>query len=272
MNVVLPEKQKGTKKRVIIYTAILAVCVIAIGIAIYQFFADEKLEVILGLAKAEDEKIEQLKSEFDSLFKNKMISTQNNQEELVKTEYKRQEKVSNNYDIDINIPNINIDDNLAKKYNEEIKVSFQTPIENILQTENRNIVYTVKYMANVENNILSIAILSTFKEGNSAQRTIVKTYNYDLNSNQEVSLNDFMRLKGLDKNLTENTIKKEIEKSKEQTGKLRELGYNVFSRNTADSIYKVENTTEFFMYNGNLYLIYPYGNTNNTSELDLVIL
>ena len=67
MNVTLPEREKGLKKRVIIYTAILTVCVISIGIAIYQFFADEKLEVILGITETEDEEIDELKSEFNRI-------------------------------------------------------------------------------------------------------------------------------------------------------------------------------------------------------------
>lgn len=271
MNVTLPEKPKGRKKRTTIYLSIITVCVIAIGIAIYQFFAEEKLEVILGLAKSTDEKIEQLKSEFDNIFTNKLKSSQGTYD-LVNTEYERQEKVSNNYDLNVNIPNINIDNNLAKKYNEEIKQIFQNPTQDILQTQSRNIVYTVNYVAYEENGILSLAILSTFKEGNSAQRTIAKTYNYDLNNNKEVSLEDFLKIKNIDKNIAQSKIKREIEKSQEQTEKLRELGYNVFARNTADSMYKIENTKEFFMYDGNLYLIYAYGNNSNTGELDLVII
>lgn len=280
MNVILPEKQRINKRRAMNYIIVLIICIIAIGIAIYQFFADEKLEVILGLVKSENEKIEKLKSEFDGIFKNKIVYIDNYQgnskitpdEELTYTEYQREEKVDNNYDLNINIPKINIDNNLAKRYNEEIKQIFQTPVENILQTENRNIIYSVNYIANVEKNILSVVILSTFKEGNSAQRTIVKTYNYNLSTNQEVSLSEFMNLKELDKNTVEHSIKKEIQKAQEQTDKLRELGYNIFYRDISDNMYKTENTKEFFMYNGNLYLIYAYGNNNSTSEMDLVIL
>ena len=74
MNVTLPEKEKGTGKRKVIYGIILTVCVIAIGLAIYQFFADEKLEVILGLVKSEDEETELLKSEFNNIFTNRIIN------------------------------------------------------------------------------------------------------------------------------------------------------------------------------------------------------
>ena len=46
----------------------------------------------------------------------------------------------------------------------------------------------------------------------------------------------------------------------------------LFERDYTNDIYKVENTTEFFLGKDNfLYLIYAYGNDNYTSELDLVI-
>ena len=280
MNVILPEKSRNTKRRVMIYVAILSVCVIATGIAIYQFFADEKLEVILGLVKEDDEKIEQLKSEFESLFTSKQLSAQNyekiskvNQDkELVDTQYELDEKSQNNYDINVHIPYINIDNNITKTYNEEIKRNFEVPIQTILQTENRSISYSVNYMARIENNILSVALLSTFKDGNNAQRTMIKTYNYDIINNKEISLEDFLQIKEININTAEAKIKRAIEKSEEQTEKLRELGYNIFARDSTDSMYKIDNTTEFFMNNGYLYLIYPYGNNSSTSEMDLIII
>lgn len=280
MNVILPEKEKGIGKRKAIYIAILAVCTIAIGIAIYQFFADERLEVILGIVQAEDEETEQLKAEFSNLFINRVLQLQNTyeiskineNEDLVYTEYSIEEKSENNYDLDVHIPCINIKSDITQKYNDEIKKSFKNPAIEIMQTKDRNIAYTVNYSATIENNILSLAILSTYKEGNNAQRTIMKTYNYDIKNNKQVELNDFIQAKGIDKNSVETTIKKEIEKSQQEAEKLKELGYNIFSRDSKSSIYKLENTTEYFMNNGHLYIIYPYGNSNNTSEMDIVII
>ncbi|MBR3249831.1 MAG: hypothetical protein IKF83_03955 [Clostridia bacterium] len=280
MNVTLPEKEKGTGKRKVIYGIILTVCVIAIGLAIYQFFADEKLEVILGLVKSEDEETELLKSEFNNIFTNRIINSQNvsaNQklnenEELIYTEYEVQEKSINNYDININIPYINLKNDLAQQYNDDIKKIFNNPTTEILQTTDRNISYTVNYIASVENNILSLAILSTFKEGDNAQRVMARTYNYDLINNKEIKLKDYIATKEIEKNVVESKIKKEVETAQEQSQKLRELGYNIYSRNSTDSIYKIENTTEFFSYNGHLYILYPYGNNNKTSEMDIVII
>ena len=65
-----------------------------------------------------------------------------------------------------------------------------------------------------------------------------------------------------------NKIKQEQAKVEE----LKKLGYNIFERDPSNDMYKVENTTEYFLGKDNfLYLIYAYGNENYTSELDLVI-
>ena len=52
-----------------------------------------------------------------------------------------------------------------------------------------------------------------------------------------------------------------------------EKSYNKYIRDINDSMYKVENTKVFFLGEGKaLYIVYPYGNSNYTTELDLVIM
>ena len=53
---------------------------------------------------------------------------------------------------------------------------------------------------------------------------------------------------------------------------LIELGYNVFSRDINSDIYRLDNVKEYFIYNGNIYIIFAYGNDKMTSEMDLVII
>ena len=282
MNVVLPEKPKILNRRNVTYMTVLILCAVAIAIAMYQFFSEEKLGVILGITKVENEEINELKLEFNNLFTNELkinqkteiqnIKKDNEDKELVYTDYSKEEKSLNNYELNVNIPHINIENSITKQYNEEIKKSFEKPAEDIIQTQERNIVYTVNYMACIENNILSIIILSTFKEENNVQRTIAKTYNFDIKNNKEVTINDFMKIKYLDKKILDEAIKDEIKKAQEQTQQLKDLGYNIFSRDVTDEMYKIENTTNYFMYEGYLYIIYAYGNTNNTSEMDIVII
>lgn len=276
MNVQKPEKPKGLRKRIIIYILILIVCVVSVGIAIYQFFLNEKLGVIVGITHSENEEIDELKSKFNGIFNNAINIEQKKDNDkytnIISTEYTRQNKSANSYDLNVNIPSININSELAQKYNNEIKRTFKEPAEFILQTQNRNIAYTVNYIANIKDNILSISILSTFKEGNSAQRTMVATYNYDLTNNTEVTLDNLIQKYNMEQNVIEERIKTEIKKSKEQADKLRELGYEIYSRDINNNMYKLQNTTEYFVYNSHLYLIYAYGNNNNTSEIDIIII
>ena len=70
-----PEMEKrGFELRHIVYIIILVVCLIAIGIAVYmQFFKDEKIGLILGISKTEeDAEIKQLKDNFLNIFDNKL--------------------------------------------------------------------------------------------------------------------------------------------------------------------------------------------------------
>lgn len=282
MNVILPEKQKILNKRNITYLTIIIVCIVAIAIAVYQFYTEEKLGVIIGITKDENEGIEELRQNFDKLFTNKLqvkqkeltndIKKSVTDKEYVYTEYEKDEEVTDNYNLHVKIPYINIEGNVAEEFNKEIKKTFEEPSEYILQTEKRNIIYTVNYMATIDNDILSVAILSTFKENDNVQRTISKTYNYNLKSKEKVTLEDFINMKNLDKKTLENEIKKVIKNAQEQTEQLTQLGYDIFSRNITDDMYKVENTENYFLYDDHLYLIYAYGNSNNTSEMDIVII
>ena len=265
MNVTLPKRPKGQKRRIAKYICVIIICILAILVAVYQFFADEKLEVILGLAKTEDEKIETLKTEFDGIFTNQP-------NEFVYTEYEKKENSLNDYDLNVNIPYINIDNNEVKKHNEEMKKLFGNVAESILQTKGRNIVYSVNYMSEINNNILSVVIRSNIKEGNSAQRTIIQTYNYNIEKNEEVKLTDLLEYKNIEKNVAEDKIKEEIKKAQTQATELKNLGYNIYNRNATDAIYKLENTTEFFIYSDRIYIIYAYGNQEVTSEMDIIIL
>lgn len=282
MNVILPEKPKILNRRNVTYMTILIVCAVAVAIAMYQFFSEEKLGVIIGVTKDENEEINQLRTEFNSLFTNELkiekieldqnIKKDEQEKDIVYTGYQKEEKSVNNYSLDVKLPYININSDVTKKFNEKIQKIFENPAEDILQTENRNIIYTVNYAAFIENDILSIAIISTFKEDNNVQRTIFKVYNYNIKNNEEATLDDFTTIKNIDKQDLEDTIKFEIKNSQAQTEQLKELGYDIFSRDINDEMYKVENATDYFIYDGYLYIIYAYGNTNNTSEMDIVII
>ena len=102
---------------------------------------------------------------------------------------------------------------------------------------------------------------------------IFKSYNYNLATNKQVDINELIQLKNIDKTNANKKIKEEIEKSQEQNTKLAELGYNTITRDATSDTYKIENAKEFFLGDkGYLYIIYPYGNKEYTSEMDIVII
>ena len=287
MNVVKPEDVKLKKNQIIIYIAIIMFCIISIIIASYvQFYARIDIAQLLGIKheesafgnKTQDE-VDLLKAEFDKLFNNTIQNDNGNDskkvykdQNLVCPKYVEQRTKGNSYDININIPYINIDNDIINKYNQEIEDVFVTKAKNILETDNKNIIYTVEYIADVQDDILSLMIKSNLKEGSNAQRLIIQTYNYDLRNNKEISLEEILKIKQIDKQELQDKIKSEIELEEKKVNDLKQLGYNIYDRDISNDIYKVENTTEFYLTDDTLYLIYAYGNDTHTSEMDLVIL
>ena len=115
-------------------------------------------------------------------------------------------------------------------------------------------------------------VLSELKEGNNSQRIIIQTYNYNLKENKLVTIDEILEQKQIDPSYANDKIKDEIDKSQEQNIKLSDLGYNTNIRDSNEDMYKIENVNEFFIGdNGKLYIVYAYGNSEYTSEMDIVI-
>ena len=284
MNVNLPRKDKISTRAVIIYTVSIISCIIAliiIGLSIY--YGSDELDRLITVGGSslsqEDEQYQLLVSNFDDIFQNHLeeyttdvnIKKIDEAQELVYTYYTKNENKKNSYDLNLNIPYINIDNETIAVYNEEIKQTYEATAERILQTENKNIIYSMQYEATIENDILSLIIRVNLKEGSNAQRLIIQTFNYDLKNNKEINLEEMINLKQLNTNDVQNKINEEINSEYQRVEDLRSLGYEIFERNPENEMYKIENSQEFFMKDGNIYIIYAYGNENFTSEMDLVI-
>lgn len=286
MNVNLPKRAKINIKAVIIYTISIITCIIAlviVGLSIY-YGSDEldRLAAIGGSSLTKtDEEYQLLEANFDDIFQNKLeeyttdveVKKVDEGKPLVFTYYTKDENENkeNSYDMNLNIPYINIDNETIKAYNEEIKQTYEEKAENILQAESGNTIYTLEYEATIENDILSLIIRSNLKEGASAQRLIVQTFNYDLRNNKEITLEELIELKQLNVDDVQNRIDEEITAEYRRVEDLKSLGYLIFERNPADEMYKIENSQDFFVKDGNIYIIYAYGNENLTREMDLVI-
>ncbi len=267
--------------RKIVTILIIIICIISLAYGIYYqlFYIDvEKIEKESEKGNTQISEI----IEFDKLFDNKM----NNQgynvnkqvkidstKDLVYTNYEKSEAQAGKYDIKVNIPIINIKSENISKINREINTVFQEKANNIIANSGVSTIYTVEYTAYLNENILSIVIKSTLKEGTNAQRLIIKAYTYNLSTDQIIPLSDILNIQGKNIKTVRQNIKETIEQSIEHTRNLSALGYNVYERNINNEIYNVEKSNNYLLGpNGVIYIIYAYGNTSITSEKDVVVI
>lgn len=285
MKVVLPEKNLFKKKEIVIYTLIVIVCIVSVIIAFYiQFYARIDVGRLLGFhsevefGNKTEEETELLKAEFDQIFTNSIENAEGqdskkkeSDKSLVYTKTEKKENKLNSYDIEVHIPYINIDNEKVEEYNKEIE-DFVNKTNSVLESQNKNIIYTVEYVANVQNDILSLMIRSNLKEGASAQRVIIQTYNYDLRNNKEITLEEVLKIEHVSSFEVQEKIKNEISIEQKKVEDLKNLGYNIYSRDASSDIYDIKNSKEFYLSNNTLYIIYAYGNDTFTSEMDLIVI
>lgn len=282
MKVILPEKKAIKKNLLIIYISIIIVCIISIIISFYVQFnvnensSEEELSGQIG--KKTEEQTEIIKAEFDKIFTNSIengeaqeVKKKEEDKPIVYTKMEKKESKSNDYDIEVYIPYINIESEKIEKYNKEID-NFVNKTKSVLESKNRNIIYTVEYTANIKNDILFLMIRSNLKEGSNAQRVIIQTFNYDLKNDKEISLEEVIQMENLEPSEVQQNINNEITQQQRKVEDLKNLGYSIYSRNVESDIYKIENTEEFYLTDDTLYIIYPYGNETFTSEMDLVVI
>ena len=284
MKVELENKNVISTKLKIIYGLIILFCIISIIVAIVlQFTKDDSSEETPNLPSLSEEQTMQHETEFDNIFENKVNYLENNSykitkieqdKEIIYTGYQDNNKKINDYELDVNIPYINIGNNaLIDSYNQEIRDVFETKAKSVLNTQNSSIIYTVNYSAYISNNILSLVIRSTLKEGSNPQRDIVQTYNYDLETQKECTIDELLELKGISKQEANRKIRDKIKEVQKSVDELAQLGYTIYQRNPDDDMYSINNVSEFFLGADNaLYIVYAYGNQNHTSEMDIVIM
>lgn len=286
MNIILEDENKDKKKQKIFYIAIIIICIIAIIAAFViqimqenDFSSEEDATKLPGIA---EDKISTYKEQFNDIFENKVNYLENNaykinkvneNEEIVYLGYQNNESKVNDYELNVNIPCINIRDEAIDEMNTQIKDIFEQKAKSVLNTENNNVIYTVDYCAYVSNNILSLIVRSTLKEGGNPQRDIVQTYNYDLKNHKKCTIDTLLEMKDITKKEANQIIKSEIKTIQDRIDELAKLGYTVYPRDYTSDIYSINNVTEYFLGNDNaLYIIYAYGNLNHTSEMDIVIM
>ena len=280
MNVRLEDNYEKNKKLKIVYITIISICILAVLITII-------IQIVKSIDTSQppsivDERLTKYKESFNEIFENKVNYLENNNykidkldnsKEIIYTGYSDKNNRISDYNLDVNIPYINIQNSVIDGLNNEIKEVFEKKARDILNTQKQNIIYSVNYCSYITNNILSLVIRANLKEGENPARDIVQTYNYDLINQKEVSFEDMLELKSVSRLDASRKINAEIKEIENEVKNMSQLGYSVYPRNSSDEIYDIDNITEFFIGEDNaLYVIFAYGNQNNTSEMDIVVL
>lgn len=281
------------KKRNILYIAIAAICVIAIIVGVYaQVFGDKpkqntiKNEVINTGDDDTATDPEVLKQEFNSLFNNsfddqgydktsiKKLAGYEEQD-VIYAVYRIKEEKDEKYSVNINIPVFNVDGEVASEFNATTQSIFANKAGNVLSNSQSYTIYDVEYVGYLNENILSLVIKSTLKEGNNPQRIIVQTYNYDITTGKKLTLNEVLEAKGISEKEVNKKIERQVTEANKNAEALSEalasVGQTVYKRDVNNAMYVTDNVNHFFVgLDGQIYIVYPYGNSNFTSEMDII--
>lgn len=281
------------KKRNILYIVIVAICVIAIIVGVYaQVFGDKpkqntiKNEVINTGDDDTATDPEVLKQEFNSLFNNsfddqgydktsiKKLAGYEEQD-IIYAVYRIKEEKDEKYSVNINIPVFNVDGEVASEFNATTQSIFANKAGNVLSNSQSYTIYDVEYVGYLNENILSLVIKSTLKEGNNPQRIIVQTYNYDITTGKKLTLNEVLEAKGISEKEVNKKIERQVTEANKNAEALSEAlagaGQTIYKRDVNNAMYVTDNVNHFFVgLDGQIYIIYPYGNSNFTSEMDII--
>jgi len=283
------------KWRSIIFGVIIIICIVSINYGIYWMVTEEEPKKTTTSEAVID--TETILNQFSSIFDNSIDYQgytvdgklkKDNTRELVYTSKQVKEKIDGKYEINVNIPFVNISKSIVDDINEQIEQVFYSKVASLtsdsnntlnqLDVQNKKInttIYNVQYKAYVNSNILSLVIKATLKEGVNEQRIMVKTYNYNLTTHEEIKLDQLKEIKGIDEQLITQEIQRTIKQANQQAQNLENLGYSVLYREPTDDIYNIKLSNEsincFLGKNGMLYIVYPYGNRENTSEMDIIL-
>ncbi len=254
-------------KKILIITLIMVFLVLSL-VAVGLFLFNRKQE---SERKQEEEAILNAEENFKKLFLN--LEYSENENEAITLSYKMEKTEEGKYEVDANVPLLNIETEVANKVNDEINNIFGKKLVEIVKNSTVYTKYSVDYIAYTNNNIMSLIIKSTLKEGSNPQRLMVQTYNYHLEENKLISLEEYMDINNLDKNTVQSQIINYIRDKSVNAETAVAQGYNIYVRNIRSDEYLIENIKTFFIgQDGKLYIVFAYGNTNFTETVDVVII
>lgn len=270
----------------VLYILIAVFCTFAIIAGVYAQFIEGKSSSRTNEVGNQTETVkdrEAIKAEFNELFTNTLNLNGYDTTAIVRFKADKEivypmEKTENTdaYEIDIHLPVMNIKSDVASSFNKVTQAVFANKANEILKQKEATTsktLYSVDYVAYINGEVLSVAIKSTLKEGDNAQRVMIQTYNYNLVTGAEVKLSDIVTQKAYNKDEVNSKIQQVVTEADAESKAIASAGYNeVYSRNLDDSMYLVDNSSIFLLGpDSKLYIIYAYGNQNFTSEMDIVV-
>lgn len=153
-------------------------------------------------------------------------------------------ETKNKIEITGNLPGINIaeDPNLQKEVNDYLDNIFTNSISNAQRSNSSEL--KIDYVYAVEDGIYSIAITSTTNNGITRER--INSVNFDVAFGKVLSINDMLGYNGVD--LANKYLEQEVIKNPE---------------NFKTSFPEIDNTTDFFLSEGKLYLLFDQNRISN---------
>lgn len=272
------------KVRYVLYGITIFLCIASVFIGVYYELHGkegkrENIYIENSVNSTDDQ--ESVKDQFKDLFTNKFNGSEYddtnikkviNEQKIVYSSidgFSKQEE--GKYNIKATLPYINIDSEVVKKYNDTTESVFVNKLNSIMTNASIYTICEVSYTAYINNDILSVAIMASIKEGDNAQRLLVQVYNYNLKTDSDVAITDILNARGLDSNAVNKKIKLVVQEAADEARSVQSTGYNIYERDLSNSMYDVKNVTNFIQGpSGELYIIYAYGNVAFTSEMDII--
>ncbi len=273
------------KNRYIFFIILILICVLALSLGIYSQFFYQYSDIdpfMMGINIGNKKTVEEyklLKNNFNELFQNNLkVSGENkakklnNENDIVYTAYNLVNQDETYYTVDAQIPIINIDSKTVEMINLEIKNEYYNKANSIMRQMQGNTIYKVSYMAYMNSDILSLVIRASLKEEGKPEKVSIKTYNYSISKEKTISIEDLIDLKKTTPEIVQRNIKDEIKTVYENSKIIAQEYGNLYERDLDSEMYQIELTENYFLTDdGYVYIVYAYGNRNDTNEMDIVI-
>lgn len=273
-------------RKVVFFIVLTLICILALSIGIYtQFFYKYSatdpflIGINLGAEKTKEE-YALLEANFNGLFTNETKINSENlnvdkiqlNNDVVYTGYDIKNEDETYYSIDLKLPVININTTKVKEINQKIKTDFHEKANSYMRQKEMNVVYSVDYAAYINEQVISIVVKASLKEGDKPEKIIVKTYNYNIAEDKEVTLDDLIKYKGTTNEFVQKTINDEIKTAYDNAVIIADQFGVMYERDLESDMYKLENTECYFLtQDGYVYVVYSYGNVDYTNVVDIII-